>query len=118
MFETIYVNEDNIICERYPFFKPITNSCRKIILDKEKCDETRYVAPHYCWYYIDGDICCQQYEDIPTDEENAKTCAECHLQLNETDYKVIKALETMFLSDTELHKTRQEWRDKINELEE
>lgn len=38
-------------------------------------------------------------------------------ELYDTDYKVIKALEKLLLSDTDLHKTRQALRDKINELE-
>lgn len=33
------------------------------------------------------------------------------------DYQVIKALEKLLLGDTDLHKTRQAIRDKINELE-
>lgn len=38
-------------------------------------------------------------------------------ELSDSDYKVIKALEKLLLSDTDLHKTRQALRDKINELE-
>ena len=53
-------------------------------------------------------------EHINTNEETIILAKD---ELCDTDYKVIKALEKLLLSDTDLHKTRQALRDKINELE-
>lgn len=108
----IYVDINNFVCGRYPKYIDIKYGT-PIDVSEEIYNQSLSTAEHYCWKYIDNKLVPYKYEEENTEE----IIANCKQELDVSDYKVIKALEKLLLSDTDLHKTRQALRDKINELE-